>query len=209
MKGFEMKKFCYVPILAVLLSGCVDNIPSKYDHSTVNGTNMTKAELITKLGIPSRTMKVDSNTMTYQWDSDQGESSEGNSQSSSFGSAYGKSQRYLGGETDAGSIGSGFTVGNTRGNITTHVCAYSAAIDNTSNKVVSADLVGTVDNKCLSHFEKMLTLDEMAVSKHNEVQTHDENVHDYAAWWLLMPISGPFIALHNRHAVAVELDPVR
>lgn len=204
-----MEKYFCTSMIIVLLTGCVNNIPSKYDHSTVNGVNMTKAELVAKLGIPSRTMKIDDNIMSYQWDSNQGDSAEGHSRSSSFGSAYGQSQSDFGGETNAGAMGSSFTVGNSYGNITTHVCAYSATIDNISNKVVSADLVGTVDNKCLSHFEKMLTLDKLAVSKHNKVQNHDENVHDYAGWWFLMPISGPFIAIHNRHVMAVELEPVR
>ncbi len=54
-----MKRFLLSAIISGLLAGCVNDIPSKYDHSTVNGSNMTKAELVAKLGIPSRTMKVD------------------------------------------------------------------------------------------------------------------------------------------------------
>ncbi|UGS40390.1 hypothetical protein [Pseudocitrobacter corydidari] len=194
---------------ALFLSGCVNNIPSKYDHSTVKGCGMSKSELVAKLGIPSRTMKIDDNITTYQWDSNQGNSSTNHSQSNSLGGAYGQSQHYYGGETDSGAIGSSVTFGDSSDDITTHVCAYSAGIDNKSNKVVSADLVGTVDNKCLNHFENMLSLDNKAVVKHNDVETHNANVHDYAAWWLLMPIGGLFVAIHNHHAVATELEPVR
>lgn len=204
-----MKRVVLSAMITGLLAGCVNDIPSKYDHSTVNGSNMTKAELVTKLGIPSRTMKVDDNITTYQWDSNQGNSSVGHSQSNSIGSAYGQSQREYDGETDAAAIGSSFAVGESSGDVTTHVCAYSAGIDNHSNKVISADLVGTVDNKCLSHFEKMLTMDGLAVTRHNEMEAHDANVHDYAAWWLLMPVGGLFVALHNHHAVPTELEPVR
>ncbi len=39
-----MKRFLLTAIIAGLLAGCVNDIPSKYDHSTVNGSNMTKAE---------------------------------------------------------------------------------------------------------------------------------------------------------------------
>jgi len=74
--------------------------------------------------------------------------------------------------------------------------------------VVSAGLVGTVDNKCYEHFKNMLTLDNQAVAKHNEIKAHDENVHDYATWWLLMPVGGLFVALHNHHVVPNELEPV-
>ena len=204
-----MKRFLLTAIIAGLLAGCVNDIPSKYDHSTVNGSNMTKAELVAKLGIPSRTMKVDEHITTYQWDSNQGSSSVGHSQSNSIGGAYGESQYNYGGEVDSAAIGSSYTVGDSTGDVTTHVCAYSAAIDNTSNKVVSADLVGTVDNKCLSHFENMLTLDNVAVTKHNDMESHDANVRDYAPWWVLMPLGGLFVASHNHHAVAKELEPVR
>jgi hypothetical protein len=98
-------------------------------------------------------------------------------------------------------------VGDSTGDVTTHVCAYSAAIDYTSNKVVSADLVN-VDNKCLSHFENMLTLDNVAVTKHNDMESHDANVRLIMPWWVLMPL-GLFVAIHNHHAVAKELEPVR
>ena len=204
-----MRKLTILAINVALLTGCVSNIPSKYDHSTITGAGMTKAELITKLGIPSRTMKIDDNITAYQWDSDQGSTSVGHLQSNSIGGAYGQSQREFGGETNAGAIGSSDTVGNSTGDITTHVCAYSANLDNNSNKVVSADLVGSVDNKCLSHFEKMLTLDSTAVAKHDEVVHHNKNVRDYAAWWLLLPIPGYSIYRHSKNDVALEIEPVR
>ena len=46
-----MKRFLLTAIIAGLLAGCVNDIPSKYDHSTVNGSNMTKVELVAKLGM--------------------------------------------------------------------------------------------------------------------------------------------------------------
>ena len=204
-----MKRLLLAITTAGFLAGCVNDIPSKYDHSTVKGSGMTKAELVSRLGIPSRTMKVDDDITTYQWDSDQGISATANSSSRSVGSAYGQSQRYYDGETDAGVIGSSSTVGNSAANITTHECAYSAGINSKSNKVISADLVGTVDNKCLSHFEKMLNLNSTAVTKYNDTKSHDENVHDYAAWWLLNPLGGLFVAIHNKNAVPKYLEPVR
>lgn len=203
-----MKKCRVLIILAGLLTGCVSDIPSQFDHAIVQGTGLSKTDLVSRLGIPSRTMKIDDAITTLQWDSDQGISSVGHVNGSSVGTAYGQSQRYLDGETDAGAVGSSVTVSESTGDVTTHVCAYSANVDTTSNKVVSAGLVGTVDNKCFEHFKNMLTLDNQAVAKHNEIKEHDQNVHDYAAWWLLMPLGGLFVALHNHHVVPNELAPV-
>lgn len=203
-----MRNSSVLILLAGLLTGCVSDIPSQFDHATVRGVGLSKTDLVSRLGIPSRTMKIDDTITTLQWDSDQGISSVGHVNGTTVGTAYGQSQRYLDGETDAGAVGSSMSMSESKGNVTTHVCAYSANIDNTSNKVVSAGLVGTVDNKCYEHFKNMLTLDNQAVAKHNEIKMHDENVHDYAAWWLLMPVGGLFVALHNHHVVPNELEPV-
>lgn len=204
-----MKCSALLVLFTGFLTGCVSDIPSQFDNSTVNGVGMSKAELITKLGIPTRSMKVDSSVTTLQWDSNQGNSSIGHLQSSSTGGSYGQSQHYFGGETDSGAFGSGMTMANSSGNITTHVCAFSANVDNQSNKVISADLVGTVDNKCLNHFKNMLSLDAVAVAKHEKIKEHDDNVHAYSPWWILMPIGGVIVALHNHYAVPTELEPVR
>ncbi|ULQ33387.1 hypothetical protein JFN85_09335 [Enterobacter hormaechei subsp. xiangfangensis] len=73
-----MNKFIFCAIAAPLLSGCaMQPVPSQYRNATITLIGHSKAEAMTDLGIPTRTMPINGSQTMYQWDSNQGTTSVG------------------------------------------------------------------------------------------------------------------------------------
>lgn len=99
-----MNKFIFCAIAAPLLSGCaMQPVPSQYRNATITLIGHSKAEAMTDLGIPTRTMPINGSQTMYQWDSNQGTTSVGSFSTDTYAVAVSGSS-YQG-------YGNGFLVG--------------------------------------------------------------------------------------------------
>ncbi|AGB78226.1 hypothetical protein D782_2245 [Enterobacteriaceae bacterium strain FGI 57] len=176
-----MKLNCILSSLSmvILLSGCAHTVPSQYNGAVVKYANegATKATVIADWGIPSSAISVDKNTTAYQWNSDNGSTSSGNFDTHTLATGSATSGTdCLGCGVQTFGMGVSHTAGATSANIETHACALTVLVNNSDDKVKAANLVGTVDDKCYSHFEKALTLNPNAVNLHNQEITHNQHV---------------------------------
>lgn len=163
-------------LLTLSLCGCSHNVPSVYTHSTMKyDQNTTKAQLMADWGIPTRTMDADDNTVVLQWDSNQGDTSTFNSQSSNNGVAVGDTN-YGFGESDSMAVGHSNTSTQGAGNVDTHICALFALINKATDKVISTQLTGTVDEKCYTHFAKALVINAQDQAMNDKEISHNKNV---------------------------------
>ncbi|WP_346808407.1 hypothetical protein MX657_10625 [Enterobacter chuandaensis] len=194
-----MNKFIFCAISAALLAGCaMQPIPSQYRNATITLVGQSKAEAMTDLGIPTRTMPVNGSQTMYQWDSNQGTTSAGSFSTDTNGVAVGNStyQGY-GNGFSGGAVGTSENTGNYGSATATHICALSLLIDNKTDKVLSGTFNGTVDDACMSHFSNVITLDPNAVNANKAAIMHNQHVKEAKAVVGVLAIVGAGVAAYN------------
>ncbi|MFC3190508.1 hypothetical protein [Pseudocitrobacter faecalis] len=197
-----MKKYCVLPelLIAFLLSGCAHTVPSQYNGAVVKYAKegASKATVIADWGIPDSAISVDKDTTAYQWNSDNGSTSSGNFDTHTLATGSATSGTdCLGCGVQTFGVGASHTAGATSANIETHACALTVLVNNSDDKVKAANLVGTVDDKCYSHFEKALTLNPNAVDLHNQEITHNQHVATGKALVGMLTLVGAGAAIYH------------
>ncbi|EPA9093908.1 hypothetical protein ACS136_24220 [Enterobacter hormaechei subsp. steigerwaltii] len=194
-----MNKFIFCAIAAPLLSGCVmQPVPSQYRNATITLIGHSKAEAMTDLGIPTRTMPINGSQTMYQWDSNQGTTSVGSfSTDTNAVTVSGSSYQGYGNGFSGGAVGTSDTTGNYGSATATHICALSLSIDNKTDKVLSGTFNGTVDEACMNHFSNVITLDPNAVNANKAAIMHNQHVKEAKAVVGVLAIVGAGIAAYN------------
>lgn len=198
MKATKLCLMAMATGAALFLSGCAMQVPSMYNGSHIALVGQTKAAAMTQLGIPTRTMAVNSSQTMYQWDSNQGDTREGSFNADTSGVGVGNSQfQGIGNGVDSVGVSNSSTDGSFGSNTDTHICALSLVVDNASDKIVTGSFTGTVDEKCMNHFRNVVTLDPGAVQANKDAIMHNQHVKEAGTALAVLGAVGVGVAAYN------------